>query len=197
MMLKFRKNRQYRLPPKDYRSSGDYFITIVTKNRIHYLGEIINEGGIAITKLSKIGAIVQKYLEEIPVPYKDIHLGESVIMPNHIHLVIRIAKSEFEEQKGQIRFGLEPLPKASISAIINHFKGKVTKWCKKNGFEYFGWQLRFHDHIIRSEGAFQRVNKYIQNNPEKWLKDLDIDEERWDEIIQNLFIKMAEEKEGA
>jgi putative transposase len=38
------------------------------------------------------------------------------------------------------------------------------------GFE-FAWQPRFHDHIIRNDPEYQRINDYIESNPENWDKD--------------------------
>jgi hypothetical protein len=35
----------------------------------------------------------------------------------------------------------------------------------------FGWQPRFHDHIIRDEISFYRISEYIKNNPFNWDAD--------------------------
>jgi len=35
----------------------------------------------------------------------------------------------------------------------------------------FGWQSRFHDHIIRNDAEYQRINDYIENNPKNWDND--------------------------
>ncbi len=59
----------------------------------------------------------------------------------------------------------------SLSAIIGQFKSTLTRWSRKNGYPDFAWQGRFHDHIIRNEGAFQRISNYIKNNPANWDKD--------------------------
>ncbi|MDE5422916.1 hypothetical protein L3073_11910 [Ancylomarina sp. DW003] len=59
----------------------------------------------------------------------------------------------------------------SLSAIIGQFKSSLTRWSRKNGYDNFAWQDRFHDHIIRNDGAFQRISNYIKNNPANWQKD--------------------------
>ena len=59
----------------------------------------------------------------------------------------------------------------SLSAIIGQFKSTLTRWSRKNGHDNFAWQARFHDHIIRSDGAFIRISNYIKNNPANWGKD--------------------------
>src|SRR3989339_126401 len=60
------KNK-YRVPTTrlqnwDYSSNGYYFVTICTKDRKHYFGEITNNE----MRLSEIGKIAQKYWLEIP-----------------------------------------------------------------------------------------------------------------------------------
>jgi putative transposase len=58
----------------------------------------------------------------------------------------------------------------SLSAIIGQYKSTLTRWSRKNGYENFAWQGRFHDHIIRNDGAFRRISYYIKNNPTNWNK---------------------------
>ncbi|MEA1962901.1 MAG: transposase, partial [Patescibacteria group bacterium] len=67
--------------------------------------------------------------------------------------------------------GIQPLVKNSLSSIINHFKGNVKRFCNKNDLEYFAWQSRFHDRIIRNNDELNRIRQYIINNPLKWEID--------------------------
>jgi len=60
-------------------SKGRYFITICTKNREYYFGEIIDIKMI----LSEIGKIAHKYWQEIPNHFSFAQLDKFVIMPNH------------------------------------------------------------------------------------------------------------------
>ena len=64
---------------------------------------------------------------------------------------------------------LSPKP-GSLSTIIRSFKSAVTKWGNENKLS-FGWQSRFHDHIIRDNNEFIRIINYIINNPVNWKKD--------------------------
>jgi hypothetical protein len=59
----------------------------------------------------------------------------------------------------------------SVSVIINQYKASVKRWCNKNGYNYFRWQSRFYDHIIRNEESYQRISDYICNNPKLWEDD--------------------------
>ncbi len=69
---------------------------------------------------------------------------------------------------GQQRF--QHIGKNSIFSLIGSYKSAVTKHTNRLGFE-FEWQTRFHDHIIRNNDEFQRIQQYIINNPAKWADD--------------------------
>ncbi|HQN84508.1 MAG TPA: hypothetical protein PL079_08950, partial [Tenuifilaceae bacterium] len=73
-----------------------------------------------------------------------------------------------EQTIGQQRF--QNIGKNSISSIIGSYKSAVTKHAHRLGFE-FGWQTRFHDHIIRDDASFQTITHYILNNPTNWQED--------------------------
>lgn len=68
----------------DYASKAAYFITICTKNRDSYFGEIENHK----MKLSNIGVIADLMWYEIKNHAKNIELGEFVVMPNHVHGIL-------------------------------------------------------------------------------------------------------------
>ncbi|WP_298396842.1 transposase [Flavobacterium sp.] len=91
MQNKF-KNK-YRIPSTrlqtwDYSSNGAYFITICTKNREHFFGNIQN----GIMQLSEIGILAKQYWMEIPNHFPFIELGNFVVMPNHVHGILIINK---------------------------------------------------------------------------------------------------------
>lgn len=75
-----------RLHNWDYRSDGSYFITICTKNRDHFFGDIQNGNMI----LTEIGQLAYQFWKEIPDHFSSIELGNFVIMPNHVHGILTI-----------------------------------------------------------------------------------------------------------
>ena len=87
-------------------------------------------------------------------------------MPNHLHMLIELKNHTNDHQPN--RFG--PLLKNSLSSILNHFKGRITKFAKKQGTQKI-WHPRFHDHIIRDMIEYQRIFDYITNNPANWNDD--------------------------
>lgn len=178
MPLRYLPNRKsIRLKGWDYRNPGLYFITICTEERRHYFGEIKD----GIMGLSVPGCVAWHFWRQIPQHQSNVKLDAFVVMPNHLHGIIGIESvgtchgmSPLSPQHGpspqkQAQFG-SPQSK-SLSMIINHYKGTITRWCNANGHDYFGWQSRFYDHIIRHEGALHRIRKYIHDNPLRWQQD--------------------------
>jgi len=77
-----------RLQNWDYGSDGAYFITICTKNRAHYFGEIIHKE----MQLAEIGKLAEQFWMDIPNHFPFVALGNFVIMPNHTHGILIIDK---------------------------------------------------------------------------------------------------------
>lgn len=79
-----------RLQCRDYTENGWYFITICTKNRDCVFGEIRN----GIIGLSDIGNVVANCWQKIEYIRCYVTLDEWIVMPNHIHGIIRIERND-------------------------------------------------------------------------------------------------------
>ncbi|MGI6048918.1 MAG: type I restriction-modification enzyme R subunit C-terminal domain-containing protein [Petrimonas sp.] len=90
-----------RLQNWDYCWAGAYFITICTKNREHYFGEVENEEMI----LSEIRCIVeQEWLKTFDMrPDMNLQMGDYQVMPNHFHAIIIIGENEYNKRGGCCR----------------------------------------------------------------------------------------------
>ena len=185
------KNK-YRIEPArmdgyDYSSEGAYFITICTKERECFFGEIINEE----MHLNDLGETANQYWVEIPKHFPTVELGEFMVMPNHIHGILILNKQTIRRDVACNVSGTNQAtqkdvacnvstsanhfsqisPKGgSIPTIIRSYKSAVTKHANSNNIP-FGWQERFHDRIIRNKEEFERINNYIINNPANWETD--------------------------
>jgi REP element-mobilizing transposase RayT len=87
-----------RLKNWDYSSQGMYFITICTKCREHYFGEIFeSEDGHNEMNLSELGKIVELEWIKTPEirPDMNLELDEFVVMPNHFHSILIIGANEY------------------------------------------------------------------------------------------------------
>ena len=164
----------------NYSQNGIYFITICTKNRDDFFGEIENNKII----LNKLGMIAEKYLLEIPKHFSNSILDKFIVMPNHIHLIIEICDNNNDDTNNVGTADLRSLPMRSLSQsistnrtkmllskIIHGFKSSVTREINKKNSNIFQWQRSFYDHIIRNETSLNKIREYIIENPKMWERD--------------------------
>jgi putative transposase len=71
----------------NYSSEGFYFVTICTKNRVDYFGEIIDKKMI----LSDNGKICNEEIKKLQ-KRNTVDIHERIVMPNHVHILIEIKK---------------------------------------------------------------------------------------------------------
>lgn len=165
----------------DYGWAAANFVTIFTKDRRHYFGEV-NDGKMNLTP---VGAIADVLWYEIKNHANHVELDEFVVMPNHIHGIL-VLKNDSPvvgtgdalslqpgvqtgiQQPGQKRFQNPGIN--TLSSIVGSYKSAVTRHLRRLGFK-FEWQSRFHDHIIRDDLSYQRIAWYIKTNPENWKDD--------------------------
>ena len=161
---------KYRIPSAraswwNYGDNAAYFITICTKYRAHYFGEI--------GSLSEIGQIAESEWLKTPSirPDMNLELDEFVVMPNHFHAIIWIGENKYNRDLDYDDIANKFGPQfKNLASILRGFKSAVTTFAVKNNIE-FGWQERFHDHIIRDEESYQKIRNYIINNPSNWKTD--------------------------
>lgn len=150
--------KKNRLAQFDYSSGGAYFITVCTKSRKCILGEFAETTTARPTEmsLSKYGQIVDKAIKYIPIKYPAVSVDSYIVMPNHIHLLLRISADE----NGR------PMVAPTISTVIQQTKSYVTK---QIGLSI--WQRSFHDHIIRDQKDYDKISRYICENLLRWQDD--------------------------
>ena len=155
------KRKQIRLSEYDYSTPGAYFVTICTQDRRCILSEIVVGDGVLDVpnvRLSPYGEIVAETLREIEKTYSWLSLDRYVIMPNHIHLLLRI---EENGPSGTPAPTNETLPK-----LISTFKRFTNRKC---GVQL--WQRSFHEHVIRNENDYREIWEYVDTNPARWAYD--------------------------
>jgi len=157
--------KSIRLPNWDYSRPGYYFVTICTKNKQCYFGDIIDDKMV----LNELGYITKKYLSEIPKHFPFVFLDCYIIMPNHVHLVICI--KHCRDAKFCVSTGNQFGPQSkNLASIIRGFKIGVKKYTTMNNFN-FHWQKLYYEHIVRNEKDLNCIRDYIQNNPLNWNND--------------------------
>jgi putative transposase len=87
----FHHRRSIRLKGYDYSRAGLYFITLCCEDRICRFGEIVGANGIRPEMiLNEYGQIAFNEWIKTTEIRSNVELGEFVIMPNHIHGIIRL-----------------------------------------------------------------------------------------------------------
>ena len=183
------KNK-YRIPTAratwhDYKG-GSYFVTICTKNREFFFGDI-NNGEM---NYSSLGQSAIDCLQQIPTHFPHVEIPIFVVMPNHIHAIVIInalAPSVETQNLASQNHTINPLetqyfaslqqakqkfgPQSkNLASVVRGFKIGVTKFANENDLS-FAWQPRFHDHIIRNHHEMSLIADYIQNNVIRWKDD--------------------------
>ena len=132
-----------RLKNWDYASCGMYFVTVCSKDRINWFGEIINGG----MSLSEIGKITEKYWLKISRYHPFVELDQHIVMPNHIHGIINIVETPYMASQNiafhnQNKFG--PQSK-NVASIIRGFKLDYSLWSCHRVTLYKGSSLGVSD----------------------------------------------------
>ncbi len=106
-----------------------------------------------------ISAILRETWEALPARFPGLGLDEFVIMPDHVHFIVRL---EDNMQKP-----------TTLGRIIGAYKSITTvKWLehiKETGMECPGiiWQRGYYDHAIRDIRELEETRQYIHDNPIK------------------------------
>ena len=153
-MIQAHRRKPNRIPDFDYSQNYAYFLTICTSDKRCLFGRVVNsDDQVPQVQLSEAGRIADQAIRAIPTHYPTVHLENYVVMPNHIHILLRLDNRD--DQKS-----------VSVSTVVQQFKGYVTKQIGKQI-----WQKLYHDHVIRDSDDFAVRWRYIENNPYRWLED--------------------------
>ena len=124
---------------RNYVAGGTYFFTLVTSERAKYF----NDKRCIEAFLSAV-SIIQKYHHYELIAF--------CVMPDHIHLLMTLAKEDCD-----------------FSSRIKEIKRKTTESIRiiKEDLRLAVWQRRFWEHTIRDQTDFQHSFDYIHYNPIK------------------------------
>ena len=101
--------------------------------------------------LSPLGVIARDRLVQIPEHHSTVTVDSYVVMPNHVHALLRL-----DEQR-----------EVELGDVVATYKAAVSRAARHKGL----WQRGYHDHIVRDEHDLQRIHDYIATNPIRWALD--------------------------
>jgi REP element-mobilizing transposase RayT len=196
---------KYRIPSNrlkgfDYSSHGLYFVTICTKDRIHYFGNISpvetdnypsqNEDNYPSQNQDNYPSQNQNNMDKSKTDsYPSLRLTQIGQIANDFWQEIPkyypfVELDEFVIMPNHLHgilFFNRPeksdwtenkfgSQSQNLGAVVRAFKASVKRYANNSQIE-FDWQTRFHDRIIRDDRELRAIREYIIKNPEKWADD--------------------------
>lgn len=154
-METFPNRKQIRIKNYDYSTPGAYFITVCTANREKIFWNDVGADSIrpGNLPLSSSGKIAEQAVLQIASHYENIVVDKYCIMPDHIHLILRIESNI----SGRI------ISAPTISTVV----GSMKRWVSKQIGKPI-WQKSFYEHGIRNQQDYDEIWTYIDNNPLKY-----------------------------
>lgn len=148
----------------DYCGGAWYFITISAADQRRCFGVL----GPAQVLRSPLGDLIAERWSELSRHLPFAHFSDLVVMPDHMHGLIRVwpCPERLLHEDGPRRFG--PLPRRSLALVINLLKGGVTRRARELGLispTARLWLRGYHDRIIRDARHLANARAYIRNNP--------------------------------
>ena len=154
-MSELPKRKDIRIPNFDYSTPGAYFITVCTAHREKIFWNCVGADIIRPQNvpLSAAGKIVEQAICQIPNHYENVSVDKYCIMPDHIHLILRMEA----DKSGRM------ISAPTVSTVV----GSMKRWVSRQIGRPI-WQKSFYDHAIRNQQDYDEIRQYIENNPMKY-----------------------------
>ena len=167
-----------RMHGHDYAIPGTYEVTIVVAGRMPVFGEIIGttkaSGEAPHLKPSILGqAVLNDEIPKIRHYYPMVDIWQVCLMPDHLHMIVRIN---------------EPLPEGKhLGIIIGAFKGGISRaWWQLTGAALSSssatvsaasasdarpplFDPNYNDHILMRDGQLENWKRYLRDNPRRYM----------------------------
>ena len=182
MTLAARMDRQsIRMKGWDYTSPGYYFVTCNTHAGRAVFGAVVNGRMV----LSEAGRVAEEEWHQSAVIREDIELDAFVVMPDHVHGIVRLRGTPEGRPAGRpsVRPSGRPTGPASgsLGAFIAGYKGATGR--RINAMRGTPgavlWHRNYWDVIVRDEKALEAIRRYIRLNPQHYDRVMRVAEPRF------------------
>ena len=144
----------------DY-SHGTFFVTVQAAYNKTIFGAIVGEKSV----LNELGEAVADSLRSLGERYPGTETVAFVVMPNHVHVILRIARRH-DNRTHQLGY------------VIGRFKGWIAKVYrdlrsvgKAVDVGSTPWQRDYWEKLVPTDERLQAFCRYIRQNPAKWTRD--------------------------
>ena len=173
--------RSVRLRGYDYSQPGEYFVTLCAEDMKALFGRVVN----GRMELNAFGEIADQEWRQSSAIRHELELDEWVVMPNHLHGIVRIVgparsivgaqglvplRSALAKQGGT---RIPPRHPRSLASFVGGLKSAVkTRINEMRGTPRAPvWQENYHEHVIRNPHELEILRDYIRHNPLRWACD--------------------------
>jgi len=184
-------NMKRRKPWHDYRHRGTYMLTVVVEGRHPLFGRLVTTpastpaapaasaaGLSAYLELTDLGhAILTEEVSKISAVYEQVEVWKVCIMPDHIHLIVRV-KEDLPEGKhlGQVVAGFKGgcsrawwrmFPCADARGVVGTAPAAPTPAASAAGKKPSLFEPGYNDLILLQEGQLDAWKHYLDDNPRR------------------------------
>lgn len=146
----------------DYTAPGWYFVTINTHHSRALFGTVVNGRMV----LNGSGRVAEDCWQQIPAHFPTAQMDEFVIMPNHMHGLVRLC----------------PGPSTpALGDVVGAYKSAVSRIIRRGGQLPARpiWHRNYWDVIVRDEKALANIRRYIQENPQNYQAVMQVEAPRY------------------
>ena len=167
-MDQYPKRKRNRIDGFDYSTDGAYYITVCTRDHLRIFWDTVGADTIRPedVPLSEIGKVVEQGVFQIARHYDGVYVDNYCIMPDHIHLLLRIEGESDGRMISAPTRGMEGgrmVSAPTVSTVV----GSLKRWVSRQVGTSI-WQKSFYDHCIRNQRDYDETWKYIEENPLKY-----------------------------
>ena len=151
-----------RLAGWDYSSPGWYFVTICVQDMRPVFGTVVNGKMV----LNNVGSMAHEMWLAVEHFHPEYHLDECVIMPNHVHGLVRLDTGRPHDLP--LRTGLPDFVrrfKSTVDVAWRKMAGAGRCACPHTMRNGKLWHRNYWDVIVRDEQALSNIRTYIRFNP--------------------------------
>ena len=153
-------------------SRGTFFVTIQAAFNKTIFGAIVGEKCV----LNELGGAVEESLKSLGERYDGVEIDEFVVMPNHVHFIIKIGVVSLlaRPKKG----GVDGRRKIDLGFVVGRFKSWISKVYRDMVAEGKAvdvgatpGQRDFWEKLVSTPEQLEGYRRYIRENPAKWTRD--------------------------
>ena len=155
-------------------SRGTFFVTIQAAFNKTIFGAIVGEKCV----LDELGKVVEESLKSLGERYAGVVIDEFVVMPNHVHFIIKIGVAGLCARKEMAGAEARHPKMPDLGFVVGRFKSWVSKVYRDMVAEGKAvdvgstpWQCDFWDKLVTTPEQLEAYRRYIRENPAKWTRD--------------------------